>query len=253
MDKLFDISGKNAIITGGTNGLGYKITEGFLERGVKVVAIGHNPKSKEREKEWKEKGYDVSVLIADFKVRADVDRVFDEAMEILSGKLDILVTSAGIQRRYRSDQFPMEDWDDVIQVNLTTTFMFCQKAARVMIPQKKGKIITISSMSAFFGGQTIPAYSASKGGVGQLTKALSNDLASFGININSLAPGYMDTEMNAALINNPTRRPMIDERIPMKRWGKPEDMVGPAVFLASDASDYLTGAIIPVDGGYLGK
>lgn len=253
MDELFNISGKHAIVTGGTNGLGYGIAEGFLERGVKVVAIGHNPKSLEREAEWKKKGYDCKVLIGDFAKRSEVDRLFNEAMVFLSNRLDIMVTSAGIQRRYRSDQFPIEEWDKVIEVNLTTTFLFCQKASQVMIPQKKGKIITIASMMTYFGGQTIPAYAASKGGVGQLTKAFSNDLSALGINVNALAPGYMDTDMNSALVNNEARRPMIDERIPMHRWGTPSDMVGPAVFLASDASNYLTGEIIPVDGGYLGK
>lgn len=253
MDQLFNISGKHAIVTGGTNGLGYGIAEGFLERGVKLVAIGHNPKSLEREVEWKKKGYDCKVLIGDFTKRSEVERLFNEAMVFLSNKLDIMVTSAGIQRRYRSDQFPIEEWDKVIEVNLTTTFLFCQKASQVMIPQKKGKIITIASMMTYFGGQTIPAYAASKGGVGQLTKAFSNDLSALGINVNALAPGYMDTDMNSALVNNEARRPMIDERIPMHRWGTPSDMVGPAVFLASDASNYLTGEIIPVDGGYLGK
>ena len=251
--NLFDIKGKKAIVSGGTSGLGLGIVEGYLEAGVSVVALGHNVASKDLQKKWQDKGYDGFVLLGDLTQRDDVNRLFDEALNLLGNRLDILVTSAGIQRRAAAEEFLLSDWDDVIQVNLTSVFMLCQKAANVMIVQKSGKIITIASMNSFFGGQTIPAYAASKGGIAQLTKALSNDLASKGIHVNSLAPGYMDTHMNAALVNNEVRRPMIDSRIPMQRWGTPSDMAGPAIFLASSASDYLSGAIIPVDGGYLGK
>ena len=155
----------------------------------------------------------------------------------------------------KSEEFPLEDWEFVLNINLTAVFSLCQMAANQFFKQNsKGKIINVASMLSFFGGYTVPAYAASKGGVAQITKAFCNEWASKGININAVAPGYMDTEMNTALTNpdNP-RFKEITNRIPANRWGKPEDMKGPVVFLASDASDYLNGAIIPVDGGYLVK
>lgn len=147
----------------------------------------------------------------------------------------------------------MEDWKTVTQVNLDSVFVLCQLAGQHMLKNGKGKIINIASLLSFFGGFTVPAYAAAKGGVAQLTKALSNEWASRGININAIAPGYMATEMNTALIEDEGRSKEILSRIPAGRWGTPEDIMGTAIFLASDASDYLNGAIIPVDGGYLGR
>ena len=168
--------------------------------------------------------------------------------------MDILVTAHGIQRRHSAEVFPENEWDEVINVNLNSVFFLCQKAANVMLKKGYGKIITIASMVSWFGGQTVPAYTAAKGGVTQLTKELSNDWIDRGINVNSIAPGYMATEMNAALLdkNNP-RYQQITDRIPAHRWGTGDDMKGAVIFLASHASDYLGGAIIPVDGGYLVK
>lgn len=147
----------------------------------------------------------------------------------------------------------MEDWKTVTQVNLDSVFVLCQLAGQHMLKNGKGKIINIASLLSFFGGFTVPAYAAAKVGVAQLTKALSNEWASRGININAIAPGYMATEMNTALIEDEGRSKEILSRIPAGRWGTPEDIMGTAIFLASDASDYLNGAIIPVDGGYLGR
>ena len=178
---------------------------------------------------------------------------FRESLAALGGHLDILVTAHGVQSRHPSEKFPMEDWKRVLDVNLTAVFELCQLAAKQFMAQEsKGKIITVASMLSFFGGYTVPAYAASKGGVAQITKAFCNEWAEKGINVNSIAPGYMATEMNTALLDpkNP-RKEAITNRIPAKRWGTAEDMKGPCVFLASDASDYLNGAVIPVDGGYL--
>jgi 2-deoxy-D-gluconate 3-dehydrogenase len=179
---------------------------------------------------------------------------FDKAVEMLGG-LDIILNAAGIQRRHPSPDFPMEDWNDVLEVNLTAPFDLSQMAAREFLKkeQPSGKIINVSSMLAFFGGQTVPAYAASKGAVMQLTKALTNEWAGKGINVNAIAPGYMETDLNAALIANPQRFETISARIPKGRWGKADDMKGLAVFLSSPASDYICGAIIPVDGGYMVK
>ena len=147
----------------------------------------------------------------------------------------------------------MSDWDDVLNVNLRAVFKMCQLAGRKMINDGGGKIINVASMLSFFGGFTVPAYAASKGGVAQLTKALSNEWASKGINVNAIAPGYMATEMNTKLIEDEKRNTEIISRIPAGRWGNPDDVRGVTIFLASKASDYLNGAIIPVDGGYLGR
>ena len=163
------------------------------------------------------------------------------------------MNSAGVQRRHKSEAFPLDDWSAVIEVNLTAVFALCQMAGRVMLDQGHGKIVNIASLLSFFGGYTVPAYAASKGGIAQLTKALANEWASRGINVNALAPGYMATEMNAALIADAGRNAEISARIPAHRWGTADDMKGPLLFLASSASDYVNGAIIPVDGGYLGR
>ena len=178
---------------------------------------------------------------------------FERALETLGGELEILLPAAGIQRRHPADRFPMEDWRLVLEVNLNAVFLLDQLAARVMLPKGYGKIINVASMLSFFGGLTVSAYAASKGAVAQMTKAMSNDWAAKGINVNAIAPGYFATEMNTALIDDPGRSREILARIPAGRWGQPEDMKGIAVFLASHASDYLNGAVIPIDGGYLGR
>ena len=164
-----------------------------------------------------------------------------------------MATAAVIQRRHLAEEFPMEEWDEVININLHSVWIMCQEAGKVMLKKGYGKIINVAAMCAWFGGQTVPAYSAAKGGVTQLTKALSNDWAGRGINVNAIAPGYMATDLNEALLKNKERFDQLSVRIPAGRWGTPDDMKGTTIFLASHASDYLCGAIIPVDGGYLVK
>lgn len=251
--NIFDIAGRTAIVTGGTRGLGYGMAEGLLESGCRVVIVGTGDSVFERAEEFRKKGWSCEGVKADLSGREERKRAFEEGVRKLGGHLDILVTAHGIQSRHPAEEFPAEDWERVLQVNLTAVFDLCQMAANTFMAQKsKGKIITISSMLSYFGGYTVPAYAASKGGVAQLTKALGNEWAQKGINVNSLAPGYMETEMNTALLDpkNP-RKEAIANRIPAGRWGTGNDMKGPCIFLASDASDYLSGAVIPVDGGYL--
>ena len=252
--NLFDIKGKKAIVTGGTRGLGYGMAEGYLEAGCEVAIVGTSDKVYEVAQDFCNRGYKCHGVKGDLGKREEIYRVFQECLDKLGGDLDILLTSHGIQRRHSAEEFPIEEWDDVLSVNLTSVFILCQLAAKVMLPKGYGKIILIASMNSFFGGQTIPAYAASKGGIAQLTKELTNDWMAKGINVNAIAPGYMETEMNKALLDpaNP-RYATITERIPAKRWGNGNDMKGTAIFLASHASDYLGGAIIPVDGGYLVK
>lgn len=248
-----DLTGKKAIVTGAAQGLSSGMAEGLMEAGAAVCIMDINPKAEAAAQAYRKKGYECYAVIADLGNDETRETLYKEAVSKLGGHLDILVNGAGVQRRYKSEEFPLQDWDFVMNVNLRCVFALCQLAGRTFIEQGSGgKIINIASMLSFFGGYTVPAYAASKGGVAQLTKALCNEWAEKGINVNALAPGYMATEMNTALMDeaNP-RYKEITDRIPAKAWGQPEDMKGPTVWLASDASDYINGAVIPVDGGYL--
>lgn len=251
--KYFDLTGKKAIVTGGSRGLGRGMVEGLAEAGAEVVIIDISDSVKETVKELNNLGYKIHTVQGNLGDREDIQRIFDESVEKLGGTLDIIVNAAGIQRRNKCEDFTLKDWDDVININLSAVFSMCQLAGRKMLEQGKGKIINVASMLAFFGGYTVPAYAASKGGVAQITKAFANEWASKGININAIAPGYMDTQMNVKLVGDEKRNNEILNRIPAGRWGTPQDVKGVIIFLASEASDYLNGAVIPVDGGYLIK
>ncbi|RCW60881.1 glucose 1-dehydrogenase [Halanaerobium sp. ST460_2HS_T2] len=251
--KLFDLTGKKALVTGGSRGLGLGIAEGLLEAGAEVIITGVSNRVLDTASELKKQGYQVTGISFDLSNRDQIEKSFKKVMKIFDDQIDILVNNAGIQRRHRAEKFPLKDWDDVLEVNLNAVFILSQLAATEMLKNGGGKIINIASLLSFFGGYTVPAYAASKGGVAQLTKALANEWTAKGINVNAIAPGYMDTEMNTALVNDEERNKLIMSRIPAGRWGKAEDMKGAAIFLASAASDYLSGAVIPVDGGYLGR
>lgn len=252
INKLFDIDKKKAILTGGAGGLGYGMAEGLIESGVEVAIIDISPKLNETVEALGKKGK-VHAIYGDISTSENRQKAFFEALEALGGSLDIMINCAGVQKRHPSEEFPISDWQFVIDINLTASFELCQLAGREMLKKGKGKIINVASMLSYFGGYTVPAYAASKGGVAQMTKALSNEWASKGINVNAIAPGYMATEMNTALINNPERNEKIIARIPAGRWGTYEDVKGAIIYLSSPASDYINGAIIPVDGGYLGN
>lgn len=249
----FSVEGKKCIVTGGAQGLSKGMAEGLLENGAEVVLVDvQEEKLKSVVEEYNQMGYKAYGIVGNLADRADIDRIFDEAMDILGGRLDVLIPAAGIQRRHLPEEFPVEEWDLVMKINLDHVFLMIQKALKVMLKQPTGgKIINIASMVSWFGGTTVPAYTASKGAVTQLTKSLAVDCAGRGININALAPGYMDTEMCANMTQ--ARKDETTLRIPQGRWGTPEDMKGPVLFLASSASDYLNGAVIPVDGAYLVK
>lgn len=251
--NLFDVSGRKAMVTGGTRGLGRGMAEALLEAGAEVVIFGSGKTAGTVAREYADKGFKCHGVAVDLGDAAGREAGFEKALSLLGGRIDILVNAAGIQRRHKCEEFPVSDWQEVIDVNLTAVFAMCQLAGRVMLAQGGGKIVNIASMLSFFGGFTVPAYAASKGGVMQLTRALANEWSGRGVNVNALAPGYMDTEMNTALVADAGRSTEILARIPAHRWGLPEDMKGPVLFLASGASDYLDGAIIPVDGGYLGR
>ena len=251
--EKFSLEDKKAIVVGGAGDLGIAMVEALAEAGAHVVVIDIDDRMYDLCKNLSVNGLNIEAVKADISKIEEIQSSYKKALEILGGKLDILVNSAGIQRRYPSEQFPEEEWSKVIAINLDATFYFCKYAANTMLENNSGKIINVASLMSFLGGITIPAYAASKGGVGQLTKALSNDLAAKGICVNAIAPGYMDTQLNTALINDKKRTEEVFMRVPMKRWGTGDDLKGLTVFLASAASDYVTGTIIPVDGGYLGR
>ena len=254
--EKFSVQGKKCIVTGGAQGLSRGMAEGLLENGAEVVLMDlQKEKLEQAVEEYCKKGYKAHGVAGDLSKKAELDRMFDEAMELLGGKLDVMIPAAGIQRRYEPWEFPEEMWNLVINVDLNHVWFMCQRAIQVMRDKDTvGKIINIGSMNSFFGGTTVPAYSAAKGAVTQLSKSIASDCADHSICCNVIAPGYMDTEMNTALTDpsNP-RYTEITNRIPAHRWGTPEDMKGAVIFLASPASDYLNGAVIPVDGGYLVK
>ena len=252
-NQMFDVAGKHCIVTGGAQGLSRGMAEALLENGCKVVLMDVQKEKLESVcAEYRGRGYQARAVSGNLADRVEIDRMFHEAMEILDGRLDVLIPAAGIQRRHLPEEFPLSEWDLVLNINLNHVFVMIQNALKVMLKQPTGgKIITIGSMVTWFGGTTVPAYTASKGAVSQLTKSIAVDCAGRGININALCPGYMDTEMCANMTQE--RKDECTKRIPAGRWGTPEDLKGPVLFLASSASDYLNGATIPVDGGYLVK
>lgn len=252
--NLFDLTGKNAIVTGGNRGLGKGMAEALSEAGAKVAIWASSESVHTAADDLCNKGGSAFGIQVNLGDREAVNKAFKETLDKFKGHLDILVNDAGVQRRNPCEDFTFEDWDTVININLNAVFQMCQLAGRQMLKQGGGgKIINLASMLSFFGGFTVPAYAASKGGVAQLTKAFCNEWASKGICVNAIAPGYMDTDMNVRLVEDKKRNAEITARIPIQRWGTPEDVKGVTVFLASKASDYINGAIIPVDGGYLVK
>lgn len=246
------LAGRRVIVTGGNGGIGKGIARGMVDAGARVAIIGRKENVPTVATELSEPGREAIGIRADLANRRQLRAAFDEAVEGLGG-LDVLVNSHGIARVAEAADHPIETWDETIETNLTSVFELCQLAGRIMVPQKSGKIISVASMYFFFGGLKVVAYSASKGGVAQLTKALCNEWAPHGINVNAIAPGYVKTNLNEHVWGDPVRSAEIVSRLPCGRWAEPEDMAGPAVFLASAASDYLHGVILPVDGGFMAR
>jgi len=252
MNGLFDISGRVALVTGGTRGIGRAIAEGLALAGADVAVCSRSGDDDAVRCAVESTGRRYCHFRVDLSDREARRGLIPEAVGRF-GRLDILVNNAGITYRAPALEFPLERWDEIISVMLTAVFELSQAAARVMIPQGGGKIINITSLMSFQGGWTIPAYVAAKHGVAGLTKSLANEWASHGVNVNAIAPGYIETELSLPLKEDPVRGPRILSRIPAGRWGRPEDLVGAAIFLASHASDYVHGHILAVDGGWLGR
>jgi len=251
MLELFSLKGKVALFTGGSRGLGKAMAVALAKAGADVAVVG-----RKADPEVIDQVVACGVRGKFYEFDLDsIEGIPDLVREVAKefGHIDILVNNAGVQKRHKAVDFPKADWDFVLNVNMNAVFFMCQEVGRLMLAQGKGKIINIASLLSFQGGITVPAYAASKGAVAQFSKALSNEWASQGVNVNCIAPGYMDTEMNTALMADQTRSQQIMARIPAGRWGKPEDMAGAVIYLASNASDYVNGSTIVVDGGWMGR
>jgi 2-deoxy-D-gluconate 3-dehydrogenase len=251
MTNPFDLTGNVAIVTGANTGIGQAIALALAAAGADIAAVGRTP-AEDTVAKARALGRRAEIVSADLSSIEPIQRVIDETLEKLGG-LDILVNNAGIIRRADSVDFTEADWDMVIDTNLKSVFFLCQAAGRHMIAQGHGKIINIASMLTFQGGIRVPSYTASKSGIGGMTKLLANEWAGKGVNVNAIAPGYIATNNTAALQADENRNRSILERIPAGRWGDASDLGGAAVFLASSAADYIQGHILAVDGGWLAR
>jgi 2-deoxy-D-gluconate 3-dehydrogenase len=251
MNNAFDLTGKTAIVTGSCKGLGRGMAVGLAGAGADVVLVDRDEAS-DTAKVIESMGRKALTISADLMSIDPLPSIMEKVLEVF-GKVDILINNAGTIRRTPAIDFSEKDWDDIMAVNAKTVFFFSQAVARDMVKRKSGKIINIASLLSFQGGILVPSYAASKGAVAQVTKALANEWASLGININAIAPGYMATDNTKALREDAVRSKAILDRIPAGRWGTPGDLAGVAVFLASPASDYVNGHVLVVDGGWLAR
>lgn len=248
---LFDLTGKTALVTGTSGGLGAAMAIGLAEAGASIVAISSS-NSNSTVEAVRAIGGQIEQISADLSQADTLDSVFERAVSCF-GKIDILVNNAGIIRRAPAAEHSAKDWQAVIDLNLNSVFYLSQLAGRHMLERGSGKIINIASMLSYQGGINVPGYTASKHAVAGLTKALANEWAGRGVQINAIAPGYMTTNNTAPIVADEARFKSITDRIPAARWGTPDDLKGPVVFLASAASDYMNGHVLNVDGGWLAR
>jgi 2-deoxy-D-gluconate 3-dehydrogenase len=253
MSGLFSLEGKRALVTGASRGLGQAMAVALAEAGADVVcASTQRSGTDDTAALIRAAGRQAWQVEADHADRASVLAMADEA-ERLAGRIDILVNNAGTIRRHPAAEFPLEEWDAVIRTNLDSVFVLSQRLGRGMIERGAGKIVNVASLLSFQGGITVPAYTASKHAVAGLTKALANEWARHGVQVNAIAPGYFSTDNTQRLRDDPDRLRDISARIPAARWGEPEDLGGAVVFLASRASDYVNGHVLVVDGGWMAR
>ena len=249
----FRLDHKIALVTGSSSGIGLSIAIALAQAGATVACHGNSRPADATARTIQDAGGSASAFSADLSDPAGAGILFDKVLA-QHGHVDILINNAGIILRHDAVDYPFEDWQKVMQVNLNSVFQLSQLVGRALIARKApGKIVNIASLLSFQGGIRVPAYAASKGGVAQLTKALANEWASKQIQVNAIAPGYIATDNTTALRNDETRNRQILERIPAGRWGNPSDIAATAVFLASPAADYITGTILNVDGGWLAR
>ncbi|HEX8559378.1 MAG TPA: 2-dehydro-3-deoxy-D-gluconate 5-dehydrogenase KduD [Pyrinomonadaceae bacterium] len=248
----FRLEGRTALVTGASAGLGAAVAAALAEAGADVACHGNSRAPDATCALVGRAGRRSLAVVGDLSLRETPQRLIGQTLEHF-GRLDILVNNAGTIRRSPAADYSEEDWASVIEVNLGAVFRLSQLAGRHMLGRGSGKIVNVASLLSFQGGVNVPAYAASKGGVAQLTKALANEWASKGVNVNAIAPGYMRTDNTAALQADETRNRQILERVPAGRWGEPSDLAGAAVFLCSPASDYVNGHVLVVDGGWMGR
>lgn len=254
IQSSFDLTGKTALVTGCKRGIGKGITLALAEAGANIIGVSATLElaGSAVAKEVEALGRTFSAYQCDFSDRKAVTE-FAATVQADHPKIDILVNNAGTIKRAPAAEHPDELWDEVIEVNLNAQFVLSREIGKNMVARGSGKIIFTASLLTFQGGITVPGYAASKGAIGQLTKALANEWAGKGVNVNAIAPGYIATDNTQALREDPDRTRSILERIPAGRWGQPEDFAGPVVFLASDAAAYVHGTILTVDGGWMGR
>jgi len=251
LDK-FSLNGKTAIVTGSNKGIGQKYALALAEAGADIIGVSYEADFSETVKLIENTGRSIKTYISDFSKRNSLYEFIKKVKSDYS-KIDILVNNAGTILRNPISEHSDEYWNQVIEVNLTSQFILTREIGKDMVKRGYGKIIFIASLLSFQGGILVPGYAASKGGIRQLAMAFSNEWANKGVTINAIAPGYISTDNTKALRENPTRNKAILERIPAGRWGKPEDLMGTIVFLCSDASNYLNGSVVTVDGGWMGR
>jgi len=249
--SLFDLSGRTALVTGSSRGLGRAIAEGMAKAGARLIVNSTDPARVETAiAEFRSAGHLAEGVAFDVTDEAAVVRAF-EGLDAKGIAIDVLVNNAGIQMRKPLIEFTSAEWRKVIETNLTSAFIIGREAAKRMIPRKRGKIINIGSLGSELARPTVGPYTAAKGGIKTLTRSMAVEWAASGIQANAIGPGYMLTDMNQALVNNADFNNWLMSRIPAKRWGRPDELIGAAIFLASSASDYVNGQIIYVDGGML--
>jgi 2-deoxy-D-gluconate 3-dehydrogenase len=248
----FSLKGRVAIVTGSNKGIGQYYALALAEAGADIIGVSHEEDFSDTIKKIKNTGRDIKTYTSDFSKR---DSLYEFIGNVKSDfkKIDILVNNAGTILRKPISEHPDEYWDKVIEVNLSSQFILTREIGKDMVVRGYGKIIFIASLLSFQGGIWVPGYSASKGGIKQLTMAFANEWASRGVNVNAIAPGYIATNNTKALRDDPVRSKAILDRIPAGRWGTPEDLMGTVVFLSSGASDYLNGCVVTVDGGWMGR
>jgi 2-deoxy-D-gluconate 3-dehydrogenase len=248
----FKLDGLSALVTGAGTGIGAAIARALAAAGADVACHGNKHVPDDTAAEIRKLGRRAAVVTGDVREATTAEKLVEATVREL-GAIDILVNNAGTIRRSPAVDFSDDDWAAVVDVNLTAVFRMCRAAGKRMLASGRGKIVNIASLLSFQGGITVPAYAASKGGVAQLTKALANEWAGKGVNVNAIAPGYIHTDNTAALAADPVRNQQITVRIPAGRWGEPADLGGAAVFLAARASDYIHGHVLVVDGGWMGR
>lgn len=253
MEHIFSLKNKIALVTGASRGLGQGLAIALANAGATVICSSSRSNGTEDTlQKIADAGGTAYEIAADLSDRQAVKKLADSAWKKF-GRIDILLNNGGTIARHPATEFPLDEWDRVIEVNMTATFYLCQQIGKNMIQQGHGKIINIASMLSYSGGITVPAYTASKHGVAGITKALANEWAQYNLQINAIAPGYFRTDNTQKLQDDPDRSKAIQKRIPADRWGNPEDLGGVAVLLASDASNYVNGTIINVDGGWMAR